>query len=496
MLFSRILVSGERDQLGGNWPTSVYTATDSTDRSVVDQPEVTIDNLPDEVFLRIFDLYKEGSRRALDPPWRWQTLAHVCRRWRYIILESPQRLCLQVACSARTPTRKSLDIWPPFPIAITSVNPYRVGARGEENIIAALEQRDRVCEITLFGLKSAELERFAAVMEEPLPTLTHLILLSFDRMSAMLPRTFLGGSAPSLRLLALQGIPFPALPDLLLSANRLRFLDLDNVPHIGYVSPQAMAASLLALPNLTSLVLGFQSPQSRPLQMSLPPLTRAVLPVLTHFEFKGVSEYLEEFVARVDTPLLENLQITLFLDLVFDIPRLQNFVDRTKRLRPLDLAEVQLCPWGVRAAFGSTLALRIDIKCKVPDWQLSSMARVCDQLSHLLSQVECLDIVDNSWHELEWQDNTDPTPWLELLNPFVSVKSLRVSEMLGLLVASALGELAGESVTEVLPALHHMSLEGSPPSPVLEAINPFVATRQFSNNPVVIQPWERTSNLS
>ena len=466
---------------------------------MVGQPEVTTDNnLPCEVLLRIFDFYKEGARTYLDPPWGWQTLAHVCRRWRCIILASPQRLGLQVDCSAGTPTRKSLDIWPPFPIAITSINfnPYKMGARGEENIIAALEQRDRVCGITLFGFKRAALERFAAVMEGPLPALTHLALLSFDKTPAMLPQTFLGGSAPSLRLLTLQGIPFPALPDLLLSANHLQFLDLDNVPHTGYISPQVMVTSLLALPNLISLVLGFQSPQSRPLQLILPPLARAVLPALTHFEFKGVNEYLEEFIARIDTPLLENLQITLFLDLVFHIPRLQNFLDRTERLRPLDLAEVQLCPWGVRAAFGSTLALRLDIKCKVPDWQLSSMARICGQLWPLLPLVERLHIVDNYWHELEWQDDTDPTLWIELLNPFVYAKSLHVSKMLGELVASALGELAGEGVTEVLPALHHLFLEGAPSSSVLEAIKPFVAARQLSNQPIVIQPWERTSNLS
>ena len=348
VLFSRILVPHEeRDQLGGNQATtgSVYTAT-ATDRSVVGQPEVTIDNnLPDEVLLRIFDFYKEGARTYLDPPWGWQTLAHVCRRWRYIILASPQRLGLQVDCSAGTPTRKSLDIWPPFPIAITSINfnPYKMSARGEENIVAALEQCDRVCEITLFGFKRAALERFAAVMEGPFPALTQLTLLSFDRTPAMLPQTFLGGSPPSLQLLALQGVPFPALPDLLLSADHLQFLDLDNVSHAGYISPQVMTTSLLALPNLISLVLGFQSPQSRPLQLTLPPLARA-LPALTHFEFKGVSEYLEEFVARIDTPSLETLRITLFLDLVFDIPRLQNFVDRTERLLPLDLAEVQLCP--------------------------------------------------------------------------------------------------------------------------------------------------------
>jgi hypothetical protein len=459
---------------------------------------VTIDVLSDNVLLEIFDFYKESCESVPDPAaWRWQTLAHVCRRWRHIILASPLRLELRVACNIRTPTRKSLDIWPPFPICITCVPLDRIDAQGEENIIAALEQRDRVSEIVLLGPTGTafKLERFTAVMEEPLPVLTHLCLLSSDMTKMVLSEAFLGGSAPRLRLLALQGIPFPALPTLVLSASHFHSLHLFDVPHAGYISPHAMVAFLHALPNLKFLTIEFRDPQSRPFQITPPPFTRAVLPALVDFQFQGVSEYLDEFVSRIDTPLINRLQITLFLDPFFDIPRLYKFIDRTETLKPLSQAEAKLSPGGIVAVLGSPTgfpdALRLEITCNMSDWQDLSMARVCRQLMPLLSQVERLDVCESYWDLLEWQCDTDYTPWLELLYPLVSLKSLYVSEKLVPLVAPALQGLTEESVTDVLPALHELFLEGLQPSgSVLEALKPFVTARQVSN-PVVIQRWER-----
>ena len=80
---------------------------------------------------------------------------------------------------------------------------------------------------------------------------------------------------------------------------------------------------------------------------------------------------------------------------------------------------------------------------------------------------------------------------LELLNPFVSVKTLYVEEEIGPPFAHMLQELAGERVMEILPVLHDLFLEGLQPSgPVQEVLKSFVAARQCSNHPVVIQRWE------
>jgi hypothetical protein len=65
-----------------------------------------------------------------------------------------------------------------------------------------------------------------------------------------------------------------------------------------------------------------------------PPLTRSVLSALTDFRFKGVSEYLEDLVARIDAPLLRELYITLFNQIVFDTPQFVQFISRTPELKP------------------------------------------------------------------------------------------------------------------------------------------------------------------
>ncbi len=64
-------------------------------------------------------------------------------------------------------------------------------------------------------------------MQEPFPVLTVLQLMSMDqihRNPPALPDEFLGGSAPCLQEIELDGIPFPALPTLLSLANDLVIL--------------------------------------------------------------------------------------------------------------------------------------------------------------------------------------------------------------------------------------------------------------------------------
>ena len=81
-----------------------------------------------------------------------------------------------------------------------------------------------------------------------------------------------------------------------------------------------MAACLAALPTLQLLNIGFRSPLSHPPQTTLPPHICIVLPGLTQLVFRGISEYFEDFIAQIDAPLLRELDITLFMDLIFEIP--------------------------------------------------------------------------------------------------------------------------------------------------------------------------------
>jgi len=106
-------------------------------------------------------------------------------------------------------------------------------------------------------------------MQEPLPALTFLYLgQSTSGGVRILPKAFLGGSAPQLRSLCLVGVPFPALPKLLLSTSHKVTLQIHEISIKGYISPGAMAACLAALPNLKDLSIQFAYYEYR----SIPPI--------------------------------------------------------------------------------------------------------------------------------------------------------------------------------------------------------------------------------
>jgi hypothetical protein len=246
-----------------------------------------IDVLPDDVLLEIFDSCADEDRPTKKGIEAWQSLVHVCRRWRSVVFGSPRRLNLRLVCTDNTPARDTLDVWPAFPLFIRCYGGYTT--ESVENIITVLKRSDRVCQIDLMYIPSPRLENVLAAMQEPFPELTHLELSSSDETALVLPNSFLGGSAPRLESLWLNRIPFPGLPKLLLSATHLVQLYLVNVFHSGYISPEAMVTALSTLTSLAALHLDFQSPRSRPDWASRrpPTPTRSILPVLTNFLFKG-----------------------------------------------------------------------------------------------------------------------------------------------------------------------------------------------------------------
>ncbi|KAH9975319.1 hypothetical protein BGW80DRAFT_90271 [Lactifluus volemus] len=177
----------------------------------------------------------------------------------------------------RTSVKEMLDVWPPFPIEIRSSG---LG----DNIMAALEHQDRICEINL-DLTYPECERLATVMQKPFPALTSLRLRSalFEDVP-VLPDTFLGISAPRLRSLFWEGLAFPKLPQLILSFNDLSKLYLQSIPDHGYISPDAMVTGLSALTRLTYLCFDFDFEEIVAFRPR-PPLTRVLLPALTESSF-------------------------------------------------------------------------------------------------------------------------------------------------------------------------------------------------------------------
>ena len=446
--------------------------------------------LPDDVLLEIFDTHLDqaGDIGA------WHTLVHVCRQWRRVVFASPLRLNLQLLCRPKQPVAKTLRIWPIVPIVINFVA-LRRRPSGMQNIIAALEQHNRVCSINIQNIPNSLLKEFA-VLRRPFPTLTELKISSGYEIVPIVPDSFLGGSAPQLRTLELYGIPFPALGKLLLSTRNLVDIDVREIPHSGYISPQEIVAGLSTSMGLERLTLEYQSPQSWDDRANWdpPPLTRIVLPALTRLVFKGDNQYLEAIVSRIDAPLLDSLQITFFNQLMFDTPLLGHFVSRTETFTAIHRADVDFYTSGVyitlvrRKETFDNKTFTLKILCKQPDWQPSSMAQVCNSIIPPLPTLGKLRIGESSFPQSQWYDDMENTEWIELLQPFTCVKDLVISEGFVPFVAPALvQEPDDESVTQALPVLQELSLEGPHPSrAVSEAVEKFITARLLSGHPVTI----------
>ncbi|KAH9996403.1 hypothetical protein BJV74DRAFT_795063 [Russula compacta] len=398
----------------------------------------------------IFDFY---LLECQSHPWKWVTLVHVCREWRQIILTSPRRLDLRrLLCTEKTPVKEMLRLSPALPIVIkySHKHPRSLPALPEDqdNLIAALQHQDR----------------------ELFPALTSLMLGSNDETSLVLPDEFLAGAAPRLQRVWLEGMAFPALPKLFLSD--LVELHLWNIPVTGYISPETIVTYLSTLTKLRYLFIGFHSPSSRPHQRDIdrPPPTRTVLLTLTQFCFHGVSEYLEDFVSRIDAPHLSFATITFFNQLIFDIPQLPQLICRTEKLKSPNRATVVFNGDDVVITFYS-LGRKKKLVAKASRYE-SRPENQTGKFHHWRRCVASPPLFSPTW------DGSKST-------------KVAFSEKLGPFVAAALQDLGRDRAAEVLPTLDSLFLQGAQPSgSVQDAIQPFVTARQLSGHPVAISDWE------
>lgn len=372
--------------------------------------------LPDEVLLEIFACYVEESQTR----GAWHVLACVCQRWRSVVLGSPRRLNLRIFCSERTPMRKNLDFLPPFPIVLTA-DYYR--RSGEDNIFATPEHHDRVCDIEIRNISSSLWEKVLPLLQKQFPMLTDLCLRYTDEITSVVPDLFLGGSAPRLRKLYLEGIPFPGLPKLLSSCAGLVHLELCDIPDPGYISADAIVTCLSTFTRLKLLKICFESPRPRSEwgRRHTSPQTRTLLPCLAYFMFKGVGEYLKDIVDRIDAPLLDNLRISFFHQPIFDTPRLAQFISRTPKFKACSEVRVHLGSYDTsvhlisfsKTSHGHDTILRLEYYYGYwqPDLRLSSFVQLCASSfpQDLISVVKNLNIVGGNLSSPPGHDEIYPS---------------------------------------------------------------------------------------
>ena len=224
------------------------------------------------------------------------------------------------------------------------------------------------------------------------------------------------------------------------------------------------------------------------------------------FWFKGTKEYSEDLVSRIDAPRLDQLFITFFNDIDFNVPELNQFISRTPTLGGYDEAHFTFHFYGALVGLqsrpepsGHPRGVDIKVLCQVRDWQLSSLTQVCTMSSHLILATEKLYIYEDLYSGPDWQgkDDIEHTEWLDLLLPFVALKNLYISKTLSPRIGPALRELTGGRTAEVLPALENVLLEGFEPSEAVEeGITQFISARQLTNRPVAISVWNVDRKLA
>jgi hypothetical protein len=283
---------------------------------------VTIDNVPDEVLLEIFDLYRGtfGDPLNCERVWNnkngWFKLAHVCHNWRSIVLASPSRLRLRLYFASDTPTRAAvLKRLSHLPI-IVDYSSFILTASAQKRLISALRYPDRVCKIAITNYVE-----ITEALDSPFPALESLELYCVERT---LPTSFMT-SIQSLRHLWLAG---PSLTSFFPSFSVTRAL-VDLTLRINSVSRLAKGVSLLThlqhTPHLRNLqvyagMYYSESPPSSPIEIQT--TTSVLLAELTPFRFSGQCAEMEWFVAKLVTPSIRKLHISVFDIFRVDIPHI------------------------------------------------------------------------------------------------------------------------------------------------------------------------------
>ena len=465
--------------------------------------------LNNDVLLYIFHLHHLDVRDEYDrndstltnsPNWGrerwWYKLAHVCKRWRNLILASPSTLGLHLVCTYGTPVVDMLENSPPLPLIIT----YLIQSReptpeDEEGILHALkpEYRDRVRRIGLC-MPASNLQNIVEAMDESFPNLEYMLIKSESMAKSdaglILPKKF---QAPQLNRLKLWGIVPPIGSLLLPTTNNMGLvaLTLSDIPPSAF-DPSYLHARLSQMPQLESLIITFCSPlPNREVKWQLlkaPIRMDATLPNLRFFGFRGVSAYLDSLVARITAPLLSTFHIHFFNQLTFSIPHLSQFLNATENIRIHSIRLVFVAGSGSAILANDPgrrdqiYPLTIAVLCGQGDWQVASAARILNELQTVLSASEELALAcveDDLFSEV------DRTSWRGLLSPFSNITTLNVQNKLIGKLSRSLQFEDGELPQDLLPNLKELGY--SPGLNARDSFTPFINERQIAGRLVSLK---------
>ena len=478
---------------------------------------MTVNNLPDEVILEIFDYYRR-SINSYDHQWRenyaWFNLAHVCRKWRAVTFASATRLDLGITVGPTKPAHIKTILSGPFPIHLDYELVPEDGNITHSSIWrmrTVLRLRDRVRGIAFAGGASKaslnNLNKFFKATNCSFPVLESLVLRFSAGYERNIPETFLRGPDLSdlrLRRLELIGVSFPSISKFLLSATSPSLTDL----LIDFKSSgTSLLACLKGMSRLRSLSLFIpSSPYFSSQDPSPQPATRvkgvALLSKLTRFCYVGSSVFLNALAAGLSAPSLRDVNIE-FRDhtipsrsLVVHLPRFFNEIEEHYHAVHVAILE-EVGTLKLICRLSLLTQPEYIGHCK-PRFELGpysghsseSITRLIDTLSTRLTTVEALRISFDS----TVVQSTTRIPWRRLYQQFPGVKTLQPegTNSTHSIVRTVLHQVPGEpNDLPLLPSLEEIDLGTAPVyesqrKSQLAVLQPFVHARQKAGCPVKV----------
>jgi hypothetical protein len=461
-------------------------------------PNSTINRLPDEVLLEIFDSYRQGTgfyNHRWKEKYAWFNLTHVCRKWRAVMSASSSRLDLGITVGPKKPGHIETILSGPWPIVIDykRTQEYITGS-ALWRLRAALRHHDRVREISFEG-SSASFGKFFKATNRPFPVLENLSLHFRTGDEVKLPDTFLRGpdlSVSHLRRLRLNHVSLTSASGFLSSVTALTHL---------YLVTDSSETTLLACLKGVPCLRGFDlSPTRRPSDSMSQPLTpkdKLTLSNLTSFRYIGNNIFLDALVAGFSAPSLQDVALTIEFSRskwppIVHLPRFINGIEGR-----YDAVHVAFLDWGVRFSFlppSESLSHcephfeMVVVRDHSPPELILYMSGV---LSAMLTTVKELYVTfdgDEFWRTI--------IPWPKFYRHFPSVKALRTDRPNGLRISRTFPEESGRAF-DFLPALEEIEIERgtdtywnfgrnfeSVRETQLAAFRPFVSARQQVGRPV------------
>jgi hypothetical protein len=464
---------------------------------------VTIDNLPGDVLLEIFDAYRKDMELKVryEKLWNsndgWFKLTHVCPRWRHLIHLSPTRLHVHLLFTPRRSSRAlMLKNLPPFPVLVD----YRASSwtEREENLaLAALRHRSRVRRIAIRRPYQCMVKLLRA-LSHPFPELESLEIcpsLCLDSELPILPARFrlLSGSAPCLRRLTLREVEPRYLSPLLSTSTALVELTLSLHTEWGLSLEVLLLSHLRSMSCLRhldlSLIYQFDTIIPDP---PLPAGTGDVIPLskLAHLIFRGHILHFQALVVGLTAPSLRHPDARLSgsLSNLFPIPHLCKLIRDTEcRFTAVRLV-FSRSKLEFYARTGSQFVdeppFRIIIHEDV------SLEQMGQELSEPLSTVEDLII---ALDDPPFEESHTPSQWRGLFYHLPRVKNIQVSSKEALNVAQSFQQGGQELAMDLLPTLEmvmvdlrHIPIGSDLLASIRGAFKPLIATRQQAGRPIML----------